>query len=188
MVNIRLHHRGVNPQLAATGHLQRTGQLDHAVVERGDRVGTNEVGPADEGGVVGHRLEIEAAELAQYQAVAHEALSLLVAPVVQALDDQEPQDDLDRGGMAPARRGVRPAPHQVGAYSLEQRVVIQQLIELREFGVERQLQLGHQGAEILRRVAIPQHRTPPGHAHIVTPSAAGSLPQQGKSPPFRTAN
>src|SRR5829696_6710476 len=56
MVDVGLHHRAINPELSAAGDLQRAGQLNGAVVERGDGLGADHVRPADEGGVVGKGL------------------------------------------------------------------------------------------------------------------------------------
>src|SRR5919112_1628606 len=85
MWDVGLHHRAINPELPAAGDLQRAGQLNGAVVERGDGLGADHVRPADEGSVVGNLLQIKAAELAQNYGVVDEALGLLVAEVVEPL-------------------------------------------------------------------------------------------------------
>jgi hypothetical protein len=65
MVDVGLHHRRVNPQLASTGDSQRWSEFDGLVVEGGHRLGADHIGPADEGGVVRSALQIEAAKLPQ---------------------------------------------------------------------------------------------------------------------------
>src|SRR5215210_466348 len=79
---------------------KRTSQLDYAIVERCDRFGADRVRPADEGGVVGGTLQIQPAELAQNDGVINEAFGLFVAPSIESLDHQHPQDHLDGRGMA----------------------------------------------------------------------------------------
>ena len=104
-VDVGLDRRGVDPELAAAGHLQRPGQLDHAVVERLERLRPDGVGPADQRGVVGDLLEVDAAELPQHQAVVDEILGLGVAPGIEPHDDEHAEDDLHRCGGAASGAG-----------------------------------------------------------------------------------
>ena len=64
-----------------------------------------QVGPAEQGRIIGHGLRIDATELAQHQAITDPALGGLIAPPIQVLDHQHPQDDLDRGGRASVTSG-----------------------------------------------------------------------------------
>jgi hypothetical protein len=156
-VDVRLHRRGVDPELATAGHLQRPGQLDHPVVERLERLRPDGVGPTDQRGVVGDLLEVDAAELAEHQAVVDEVLGLLIAPAVEAHDHEHPEDDLDRGGGAAA--GPRPgrAACHVGADGLDDRVVVEQAVELLELGPESEAEPGHQGEQVGPIVSMSEH-------------------------------
>jgi hypothetical protein len=113
--------------------------------------------PAQEGGVVGHLLQVDAAELAQDEAVGHEVLDLRVAPVVEPLDDEQAQDDPDRGTGPPQRQAVRPAPRHVGFDPAKDRVILEQPIQLRELGFEGPRQPRHESEQPHRRVAIDDH-------------------------------
>ena len=84
-VDVRLHRRGVDPQLTPARHLERPGELDDTVVQGLERLGADRVGPSDQGGVVGDALEVDAAELPQDQAIVDEVLGLRVAPAIQGM-------------------------------------------------------------------------------------------------------
>ena len=53
-----------------------------------ERLRADGVGPADQRGVVGDLLEVDAAELPEHQAVVDEVLGLLVAPAVEPHDHE----------------------------------------------------------------------------------------------------
>lgn len=169
----RLHHGAVDAQPPPARDARGPGQGDHPVVERRDRLGADAPGPADQCGVIRDRLQIDPAELAQDQAVAHETLDLGIAPAVQSAHEQQPQDDLDRRGGPPARRRPGIPRGEVGPHALVQVVVVQQRIEPREHRVEGQGGRRHQGAEILRGIAVAQHRAPPATDTRTQPPTCG---------------
>jgi len=111
-------------------------QGDHPVVEGRHRVRADERRPADERRAVRHGPQIDAAELPQHEAIAHETLDLGVAPAVQSAHEQQAQDDLDRRGGPSARRGPRVPGGEVGAHALIEVVVVEEHIEPREHRVE----------------------------------------------------
>src|ERR687886_1179279 len=125
-----LHHRAVNAQLAPARHFEPSRQLNHALVEGEERLWRDEVGPAQQCGVVRHLLQINAAELAQDQTVGDEVLNLLVAPAVEALDHKQAQNDLDRRARASEDQAVWRTPCQVGLDAPKDAVVLEQGIEL----------------------------------------------------------
>jgi hypothetical protein len=142
-----LDHRAVHAQLAPARDLEPARQRHHPLVEGGQRRGFDQVGPAQQGGVVGHPLQIDATELPEHQAVADEALDLLIAPAVQAPDHEQAQDDLDR--RVPGRPrvrlcGARRAARQVGLDPAEDLIVIEQAIELAQHRLEVGHELRHQ--------------------------------------------
>jgi len=82
IADIRLHDGPVDAQLPPARDPRGLRQRHDPVVERGDGARPDEVGPADEGGVVGHRLQVHAAELPQHQTIVDEVLGLGIAPPV----------------------------------------------------------------------------------------------------------
>jgi hypothetical protein len=54
------------------------------------------------------------------------------------LDHQQPQDALDGRRRAAVNQRPRPAAGQLGFHRLEQRIVVEQVIELGQHGIQRQ--------------------------------------------------
>jgi hypothetical protein len=158
MVDVRFNHHRVHPELPAAGDLQRACQLHHAVIERGERFRAYLVGPTDESGVVGSRLEIQPAELAQNDRVGDEAFRLLVAPSIESLDHQHPQDHFGRGGMPPEPSRVGVALKKIRLEEFEEFIVIEELIKLGKLRFELHLKFGHQLEEVYGIVAVDYHR------------------------------
>ena len=150
----RFDHRAVDAQLAPTRHLQLLSQLGHAIQQAVQRLGLDQVGPAQQRRVVRHRLQSQSAELAQHQAVIDKVLGLLVAPGVQMLDDQQPQDHLDRRRGSSRLRGVRSALGQVRLHLLKELIVLKQPVQLGQLGLVVQHQRRHQPEQVDRRVPI----------------------------------
>jgi hypothetical protein len=115
-------------QFAGARELERAGQHHHAVQELVQGFGLDEIGPAQQRGIVGDWLQIEAAERAQDETVADVVLGLLVAEAVEVLDDQQAQDDLNRGGGTPVAAGARKAAAQVGFDQMKQAIVLEQVV------------------------------------------------------------
>src|SRR5215204_4479638 len=101
MVDVGLDDGGVHPELATPSHLHRARQFDGAVIEGCDCPRTYLVSPTDECGVVRSTLQIEPTELPQDDGIGDEAFGLFVAPSIESLDHQHPQDHFGRGGMPP---------------------------------------------------------------------------------------
>jgi hypothetical protein len=154
VVHVGLDHRAVDPQLPAPGHARRPSQLDDPVEQPVQRRGLDQVGPAQQRRAVRHRLQRQAAELAQHQAVGHEPLGLLVAPAVQVLDHQHAQHDLHRRRGPAGHRRPRPAPDQVVADQPEQRVVVEQAVDRRQLRLEPQRQPRHGVEQAVRIVPV----------------------------------
>ena len=85
---------------------------------------TDRVGPTDEGGIVGSGFEVEPTELPQDDRITHEALGLFVAPPVELLHEEHPQDHLNRRGMAPEPPRVGMALDKIGSDHREEFIVI----------------------------------------------------------------
>src|SRR5215210_5440248 len=88
IMDVGLDHRAVGSELATARNFQRAGQLDGALVERLKRFRPDQVGPADEGCVLGSALQIQATELPQADRITDEMLGLLVASSVEPFDHQ----------------------------------------------------------------------------------------------------
>ena len=157
MVDVGLHHRAIDPELAPAGDLQRPRQLDGAVVEWGDGLATDRIGPAYEGGVVGSLLQIQPAELPQDYGVVDEAPGLFVAESVEPLYHGHSQDNLHRCGAASELPGVCMAAGKIRFDPLEEDVVIEQPIKLSQFGLELKVEFGDHLEEVYGVVSIDCH-------------------------------
>ncbi len=179
MVDRRRHDGAVHPQLTPAGHAQLAGQGDHMVQQRLERVRLEQLRPAQQGRVIGHPCQPQAAELPQHQAVADEVFGLGITPAVQPLDDQQAQHDLHRRRRAAGLAGARPAVSEVGADGGKERVVVEQLVQAGQDRFELQRQGGDQGEQIDGRATVAEHRHGPsgwmGGATSILPR--GPLPR-----------
>src|SRR3954469_24265070 len=112
-------------------------QLHHPGVELLQRLWTDELRPAHQRRVVGNRFPIQPTELAQHEAVPDQVLGLFVAPAVEPLDHQHPQEHLDRGAMPSTGPTLRAAPTEIRLDPLEEPVVLQQSVQLTQLWLER---------------------------------------------------
>src|ERR671938_934094 len=152
-----LHHRAVDAQLAPARHFEPSRQRHHTLVEGEEGLWRDEVGPAQQRGVVRHLLQIDAAELAQDQTVGNEVLDLLVAPAVEALDHEKAQDDLDgRARPSPAQGVWRPL-RQVGPDALKDRVTLEQAIEFAQHRFKLAEPRRDEGEQVHGRISVDQH-------------------------------
>ena len=110
--------------------------------------------PAQERGVVRRAFEPQPTELPQHQAIIDELLGLGVAPPVQPAHDQQPQEHFDRRRGPPSLQGVRAAAPQIGLDGLEQRIVLQQPVQLGQDRLKLQRQRRRQRERVDGRVAI----------------------------------
>jgi hypothetical protein len=115
--------------------------------------------PAQQGGGSGHPLKIYASKPAQDQAIGDALHRLLVAPAVHMLDDEQTQNGLGRGRVAPTHSGEPIAPHQVAAHLGKQEIVIEQAIQLVQHRVYLVGQFGHACEYLFRQIPIYQHGT-----------------------------
>lgn len=156
--DVGLYHRAVGPELTAPRRLVLEGQGYRPLVEAPERLGADQVRPADQRRVVGRGLQVQPAELPQDQRVRDVSLGGLEAPIVEAPYHQHPQDHLHRRGAAPEPLRVRVALGQVGLEPDEELVVIEQPVERGELGFHLQAQLrGYQLEEVHGIVAVYYH-------------------------------
>jgi hypothetical protein len=157
VVNGRLHHRPINAQLASLGNLGLSGQFDHSGIERLQRVGMDSPGPAIEGTGIRHGFEVEATEPTEDQAVGHKMHRLTIAPVIEVLDHQQPEDGFTRSGVATGHEGQGIASSQVGTDLAIELLVLQEPIELSQDRIGMLRELRDTGKDIVIRVAINEH-------------------------------
>ena len=182
IMDVRGDDGAIQAQLAAAGDVLLTGQGDDVIEQPLEGRRLNEVGPAQQRGIVGHARRVDAAELAQDEAVADPLLGLFVAPVIQVLDDQQAQDDLDgRGGPAEGGR-ARIAASKIGFDGLEELIVVEQGVELGEHGIGLHAQGGNMIKQIDRVVPVAQHGAPPP---LKVPAEARPRPENCKPFPER---
>jgi hypothetical protein len=117
-------------------------------------LGLNGVRPTDEGGIVWHRLPVDATELAQDQAVPDPLLGLRVAPAVEVFDDEHAQHHLDGRGRPPVRERVGMTRCQISFNQLKEGVIIEQLVELGQHRFHLSAQRRHPRENIQRVIAI----------------------------------
>jgi hypothetical protein len=70
------------------------------------------------------------------------------------LDDEHPEDDLDRGRRPARRKGLRIALAEIGFDLLKDEIIIEQGIDLRDHRFDRVAQLRHHLENIDRIVTI----------------------------------
>jgi hypothetical protein len=95
VVGIAFNHDAIDAQLPATGDPEAASQLDDIVEQIMQGLGLDGAGPPDERGILGRPRRIDAAELAQDQAVVEPMLRLFVTEALEALHQQHPQNHLN---------------------------------------------------------------------------------------------
>ena len=106
---------------------------------------------------IGRTFGVEAAELAQHQTIGDKLFGLCVAPAIEMFDDEHPQDDLNRGRRAAGGGGMGIAAEQIRLDLLEDRIVVEQRIELQRNPLA--VRLGRAEAD------GPERRSEEGHVH-----------------------
>ena len=84
MMNVGLHHRGVDPQLRAVLQSELDRRLNHQVVDRFQRLRRQPDEAALERIVLRHRRAVEVGELAQRQSIGDPLAQLAIVPVLDA--------------------------------------------------------------------------------------------------------
>ena len=100
MMNISLHHRGVDTQLRAVLHSDVDGCLDQKIIDGFKRLRRELDKRPVEGVMFGHRITVEIRELAQRQSISNPLTQLAIVPILDAHQNQRAQDLLWRQSMA----------------------------------------------------------------------------------------
>src|SRR5216683_1993830 len=118
MMNVGLHHRGVDAQLSAVLQPEVDRRLHHQIIDRLERLGREPIEPAMERIVSRHRQTIEVCELAQCASIGNPLAQFAIVPVLDAHENQRAQDLLRRQAAATSL-GVLQAPYQIAADLLD---------------------------------------------------------------------
>src|SRR5215471_3064437 len=101
-MNVRLHHRSIDPQLRAVLQPKINRCLHDNFVDGLKRVGRQPIEVAVERMVFGHTLPMELRELAQRHSIGDALAQLAVVPVLNALENERAQNLLRRQSAATA--------------------------------------------------------------------------------------
>lgn len=175
----------VDPQLATMRDAQLTGEVVHVIQQLMEHGGLDQLGPADERGVIRHGLGGHPVELAQDQTVAHPVLGLGGVPAGTLRDDHHAQDHLT--GVEWRLRGswVGMTLRQIGGDPLDIEVVIEQAVEFPQLGRDVGGPFRDQLKEVEHGVPIDPHG---GEASHDANGLLHSYLSAGGSLTFRTRN
>lgn len=130
IVNISLHHRRIDPQLAARNDLLLLRDRHHALMNALDALRPQGEAELAQGLGVRHSLRAHARELAIDQVRAHLTLEDRVAPVADVLQQQQAQHDFHRRAFPTTRTAVGPASSQCLVDGAEQLRVGEHVIDV----------------------------------------------------------
>jgi hypothetical protein len=157
MVNGGLDTGAINAQLARAADLGLLGQPRRAVGEGLEGLRTDGLRPAQQGRLVGHVLEIGAAEPAQDQRIGHPLHGLLVTPRIEMPHDEQAREDLGGRRVPTMDQREAVAVGEVGAHLLIQLVVVEQPVQLDEHGIGLVSEFRHPGEHVFGGIAVDEH-------------------------------
>src|SRR6266851_1139585 len=123
MMNVSLHHCGVDTQLRAVLQSKIDRSLNHQVIDDFERLRRQPIEAAVERIVLGYRITVEVGKLTQHQSVGDPFAQLAIIPVLDAHEDQRAKDLLRRQSTATAPRLLQTA-HQIAPDPLDQLLVV----------------------------------------------------------------
>src|SRR5271165_3984251 len=118
MMNVRLHHRGVNPQLLPILQPTIDRRLHHQLIDCLERLGRQSIEAAVERIVSRDRLTMEVRELAQRIPIRNPLAQFALVPVLDAHEHQRAQNLLRRQTAA-TRLGSLQTPRQIASDLLD---------------------------------------------------------------------
>src|ERR1700674_1997092 len=118
MMNVGLHHRGVDAQLLTVFQSEPDRRLHHQIIDRLERPGCEPSEAAGECIMSRHRQTIEVGELAQGASIGNPLAQFAIVPVLDAHENQRAQDLLRRQAAATSV-SVLQAPYQIAADLLD---------------------------------------------------------------------
>ena len=129
-MDVRLDHGGVDAQLASLDNPLLAGQLDQALVQRGDDFRSQCLSLPHHCFGIRHFRQAQAAEAAVDQVGAHLALQRFVAPVADVFEQQHAQHDFGRGLGPTAATALGAALSLCFVNAVQQLVIVEQLVDL----------------------------------------------------------
>ena len=118
MMNVGLHHRGVDPQLSAVLQSELDRCPNHQIVDRSQRLWGQTDETAPEGVVLRHRRAVEVGEPTQRQSVRDTFTQLAIVPVLEPHPNQRAQN-LRRRQSVTTAIGLLQATHQIPPGALD---------------------------------------------------------------------
>src|SRR6516225_4266717 len=118
MMNVGLHHRGVDPQLRTVLQSELDRRPNHQVVDCFQRLWRQTDEAALEGIVFRDQRAVEVGELTQRQSIRNALAQLAIVPVLEPHQNQRAQDLRRRQSATAAARPLQ-APHQIAPDTLD---------------------------------------------------------------------
>src|SRR6266568_3156463 len=160
VMDVRLHHRGVDPQLLAILQPEIDRRLYHQLIDGLERLWRQSIEAAVERIVSRHRLRVEVRELAQRDSVSDPFAQLPIVPVLDTHENQRAQNLLRCQSAATSLR-VLQASFQIASNLVDHFLMVVQKIgdrlqmRLQPHALPHQLQIGK--ADLALR--CPRHRS-----------------------------
>src|SRR5216684_6991034 len=123
MMNVSLHHRGVDTQLRAVFQSKIDRSLNHRVIDDFERLRRQPIEAAVERIVLGYPITVEVSKLTQHQSVGDPFAQLAIVPVLDAHENQRAQDLLRRQSTATAPRLLQTS-HQIAPDPLDHLLLV----------------------------------------------------------------
>jgi hypothetical protein len=164
MMNVGLHHRGVDPQPGAILQAERHRRPNQEVIDGLERRRRQPIEAAVERIMLGYRIAVEIGELTQRQAVGDPFPQLAIVPVLDPHQDQRAQH-LSRRQAAPATCGLLQAAHEIAPHPLDHLVLF-----VEETGNRLQQRLHAHALPYqfdIRKTDLPRRRSRHGSALLV---------------------
>ena len=157
IVNVRFHHRTIDPQLLSLCDACGLRLLDHQIIQGVQRFRCNQRFTRLDGTVIRHILIVDMTEASPPQAAFHFVFHLAITPAVQPPQDRQTKCDLHRRRLTTGFQRLRRRVRQVETDPQNQSLILQQFIHLRHLRVKLIFE-GRSGKEpIIAWVGYNQH-------------------------------
>lgn len=174
IVDVGLDDGRVDPQPVPPDDSSRTGELHQTREQRLQHGRVDELRETKERFGVGDALTPDPAELPVHEAPAHLALAFIETPSIEMLEHQHPEDDRGGSAQSPAPSTQRMAAGERVNDHVNQRLVIEQRVDLAKDGIPELVRVGQQHLEdTALRVRATDHGT--SEMSVVSACAAGAL-------------
>ncbi len=171
-MDVGLHHRGIDTHLASLDHTLFLGDGHHSLVNLRDHLRSQRHAPAAHCLGIGHLAAAHAGKVAVHQVGPHLAFQLLVTPVADMFEGQQPQHHVGRRAASAAATAVGMALPQCVVDDRDNLLIGQHFV-----GVFHPVfaKIAH----FLRDQPIPETELPSPHLNHAACSAALTQPVAG---------